>query len=54
MTDSIKAGDTVRLKSGGPEMTVEWVDQHEAYCVWFSGPEPKGQKFTITSLIKES
>lgn len=39
MSSEIKAGDVVRLKSGGPAMTVERVremDGKVADCAWFS------------------
>jgi uncharacterized protein YodC (DUF2158 family) len=38
---AFKAGDLVRLKSGGPLMTVEWEGKHSltgedvAICIWF-------------------
>lgn len=37
MSDPIKAGDVVRLKSGGSKMTVTHVDEHQAICscAWF-------------------
>ncbi len=30
-----KQGDVVRLKSGGPAMTVETTEGGETVCVWF-------------------
>jgi len=55
-----KAGDLVRLKGGGPVMTVDrYVQSYDpcgpgddlvAHCVWF-GPEPTGQS-GIGSLIR--
>jgi uncharacterized protein YodC (DUF2158 family) len=43
MAESIKRGDIVRLKSGGPAMTVEWIDAHVmrpyARCVWINTRE---------------
>lgn len=29
-------GDVVCLKSGGPQMTVHSVDEHEIGCMWFT------------------
>lgn len=51
----IKKGDTVRLKSGGPVMTVEDVYHHSntprASCVWFDGNKPIQQAFEVSSLV---
>ncbi|QZH75510.1 MAG: DUF2158 domain-containing protein [Erythrobacter sp.] len=46
----ITKGQVVQLKSGGPTMTVEWVEGEEAYCVWFDGKKTAGQKFKCSSL----
>ena len=48
----ITAGSVVQLKSGGPKMTVKWVDDTEAYCEWFSGPDVKGSPFMIIQLVE--
>ncbi|RIA37615.1 uncharacterized protein YodC (DUF2158 family) [Hephaestia caeni] len=48
----IVAGDVVQLKSGGPTMTVEWVEDSAAYCVWFDGKKQSGERFYTTSLNK--
>ncbi|HCQ8179606.1 YodC family protein [Morganella morganii] len=40
MSKKFKAGDIVRLKSGGPDMTIKafTLTQGEAYiCQWFAG-----------------
>lgn len=47
---NIKAGDIVVLKSGGPNMTVKWVDGSECYCEWFDGKKAMGNSFTLVSL----
>lgn len=47
---AINTGDTVMLKSGGPDMTVEWVEAGTAYCVWFDGKKQNAEHFQVTSL----
>jgi uncharacterized protein YodC (DUF2158 family) len=32
-----KPGLVVFLKSGGPAMTIEAIDDNEVWCVWFDG-----------------
>jgi uncharacterized protein YodC (DUF2158 family) len=54
MASEIKVGEVVRLKSGGPMMTVKKVEQFNsvmsANCDWFEGSEPKYGMFPVTSL----
>jgi uncharacterized protein YodC (DUF2158 family) len=49
-----KAGDVVRLKSGGPKMTVAWCENMngtmQAYCEWFEGSKKMSGTFAPTSL----
>lgn len=51
-----KAGDTVRLKSGGPLMTIHSVQTDgDAWCEWFDekgAAQSKG--FLITSLVADN
>ena len=48
---SIGAGSGVALKSGGPEMTVRWVEDEEACCEWFDKDnELKSSTFVLSSL----
>lgn len=49
-----KKGDVVRLKSGGPTMTVEdtaGYDDGKIRCAWFAKDEVKSSKFHPTSLV---
>ncbi len=48
----MKDGDELVLKSGGPKMTIEFIDGNEAYCEWFMPGDGKvnGHRFTIPEL----
>lgn len=54
MSEQIKKGDVVELKSGGPKMTVEWVEEEDgemtAYCVWFKENQKEGDRFSTSAL----
>ena len=46
-------GDLVRLKSGGPIMTLEGeASDGEAICAWFDGQKRHREMFAYTSLEK--
>ncbi|WP_071795676.1 YodC family protein [Natronohydrobacter thiooxidans] len=51
--ESLAAGDVVQLKSGGPLMTINWIEDGAAYCEWFDGKKNAGSSFPITSLTKK-
>ncbi len=54
MSHKIKKGDVVCLKSGGPEMTVEKIEQktegEAAHCSWFSRNTRQTEYFDIETL----
>ncbi|KFF16768.1 YodC family protein [Flavobacterium hydatis] len=53
MNQSFKEGETVRLKSGGPLMTISRIDKENnlANCEWFdSKKEFRAADFYLTSL----
>jgi len=46
------SGSLVQLKSGGPVMTVAWVDEGKAYCNWFDDKnELQGSQFVLPHLV---
>lgn len=48
----LEPGDIVRLKSGGPMMTVVMVNSYEAFCIWHSQSGwPCREFYMIDSLI---
>ena len=46
---SIKVGDIVRLKSGGPVMDVAKIRDGQAVCHWFD-EEPKAPAIKVTAF----
>lgn len=58
MADPIKAGDVVKVRSGGPDMTVSNVDQDvggvvTAWCHWFAdNSNPHTGTFPVVVLDK--
>ncbi len=47
-------GEIVQLKSGGPKMTVQSIDEkyNSIHCQWFAGSKLNDGHFTEESLIK--
>ncbi|MDM1545515.1 DUF2158 domain-containing protein [Ignatzschineria indica] len=50
-------GDTVRLKSGGPIMTIVDIEKNDGYpayctCAWFLDGVPQTASFIEAALIK--
>jgi len=61
MDQEFKAGDVVRLKSGGPAMTIEGIGKYgpgaskdNAKCVWFDGKKRYEQVFELDTLSPAS
>ena len=52
MEQQFNIGDVVMLKSGGPNMTVEHIDDDPVliYCAWFDGKEKKQNSFPPDAL----
>ena len=48
--DQLEKGMVVRLKSGGPPMTVRVVSGSQAYCEWFTDLDRRQGTFEIASL----
>ena len=49
---NFKPGDVVRLKSGGPPMTVEQEEGEGYKCVWFEGKKRNSEWFHRDLLEK--
>lgn len=47
---SFKPGDIVRVKSGGPEMTVKSVTGKDISCTWFNNGTLKRALFVVEEL----
>lgn len=45
-----KAGDIVKLKSGGPSMTVDKINNNKVSCVWFKDERLKTAVFRKDTL----
>ena len=58
MPDAIKAGDVVRLRSGGPKMTVtnvgvpQFGSKTMVWCVWFDGTDKKEGTFPPEAVVE--
>ena len=52
MTTEIQVGDVVKLKSGGPAMTVTAIDKtsKKAFCEWFESAEQHQGTFVLAAL----
>jgi uncharacterized protein YodC (DUF2158 family) len=61
MDHELKVGDVVKLRSGGPLMTIEYIgsfsmsggEEDKAKCVWFEGTKRKDGVFELPTLSKE-
>jgi uncharacterized protein YodC (DUF2158 family) len=55
MQNDFEVGQVVMLKSGGPEMTIETIDDYgsghsQAHCVWFEENKRQSAIFEFHSL----
>ena len=46
----MEIGDTVFLKSGSPELTIENIKGDIASCAWFVGNQQKRESYPINTL----
>lgn len=50
MSEQLKPGDVVVLKSGGPKMTIKFIEGEEACCSWFESGKVSEQRFGLEML----
>jgi uncharacterized protein YodC (DUF2158 family) len=50
VSEEIKAGDIVVLKSGGPEMTVKKIIDDKAECSWFEESKIQEHSFYLSEI----
>jgi uncharacterized protein YodC (DUF2158 family) len=50
MSDEFKPGDVVALKSGGPRMTIKFIENGEASCTWFEGGKLSHASFGLEMI----
>ncbi len=53
MAETFKPGDVVRLKSGGPQMTVSRVDNGRVLCEWFADKKHEHAFFDVAVLVRD-
>jgi uncharacterized protein YodC (DUF2158 family) len=51
MTLTLKLGDIVQLKSGGPKMTVTRVLDNHIHTAWFAGSKGENGVFPFQAVI---
>ncbi len=49
----MKVGDVVVLKSGGPQMTVEEIENNFVYCTWFDGQKERQKDSFSESTLED-
>lgn len=50
--EKFAVGTIVKLKSGGPDMTVQISDDDYLYAQWFAGKKLERGRFPVSSLEK--
>lgn len=54
MADKFEVGQTVRLKSGGPLMTINSINGDEIWCEWFNDKnQPQARAFKRHMLVED-
>jgi uncharacterized protein YodC (DUF2158 family) len=50
--EQLREGDVVRLKSGGPPMTIVGYSESNVQCKWFDGNKVQEDWFPMYSITK--